>query len=300
MIKFRLFLITVLVIMTGLAAQNLRPYILIAESDQPLSMVSNEVQTRLEQNDFRILGQYHPAEDQNRLVLVIGGQELEEAVSRVGGLTGFAAALRLGITRTGEITQISCVNPLYQGNAYFQDRFPDVEPLYASLTDRLHRAVQGLGQERWTEFGSEDGIAADDLWDYHYMFGMEYFDDVVTLKRFNSFVEAVRTIESNLTRINGLQSVYSVEIPERKLKLYGVALEDAARGEAHFLPIIDITEPKHTAFLPYEILVNGTDVVMLHGRYRIALSFPDLTMMTFGKIMSTPGDIEDLMKTLVE
>jgi hypothetical protein len=39
---------------------------------------------------------------------------------------------------------------------------------------------------------------------------------------------------------------------------------------------------------------------MLHGRYRIALSFPDLTMGTFSKIMSTPGDIEDLLKQLVE
>jgi hypothetical protein len=39
---------------------------------------------------------------------------------------------------------------------------------------------------------------------------------------------------------------------------------------------------------------------MLHGRYRIALSFPDLKMGTFTKIRSIPGDIEDLLKTIVE
>ena len=79
--------------------------------------------------------------------------------------------------------------------------------------------------------------------------------------------------------------------------LYGIGLKGAT-GEGHFLPIIDIAEHKHTAFLPYELLVNGKKVYMLHGRFRIAVSFPDLTMMTFGKIMSTPGDIEALMTTL--
>ena len=66
------------------------------------------------------------------------------------------------------------------------------------------------------------------------------------------------------------------------------------------MPIIDIGTPKHTAFLPYEVLVVGKKVHMLHGRYRIALSFPDLTMGTFSKIMSTPGDIEELLEQLVK
>jgi hypothetical protein len=37
---------------------------------------------------------------------------------------------------------------------------------------------------------------------------------------------------------------------------------------------------------------------MLNGRYRIALHWPELTMGTFTKIMSTPGDIKDMMKDL--
>jgi len=44
----------------------------------------------------------------------------------------------------------------------------------------------------------------------------------------------------------------------------------------------------------------GGKVLMLHGRFRIAISFPDLTMGTFSKIMSTPGNIEDLLKQVVE
>ena len=57
------------------------------------------------------------------------------------------------------------------------------------------------------------------------------------------------------------------------------------------MPIIDIAQQKHVTFLPYELLVVGKEVRMLHGRLRIALSFPDLTMGTFTKIMSTPGEI---------
>jgi hypothetical protein len=44
----------------------------------------------------------------------------------------------------------------------------------------------------------------------------------------------------------------------------------------------------------------GNEVHMLHGRFRIALAFPDLTMGTFTKIMSTPGNIQDLLEQLVE
>ena len=49
-----------------------------------------------------------------------------------------------------------------------------------------------------------------------------------------------------------------------------------------------------------EMLVMDNKVVMLHGRFRIALSFPDLTMGTFTKIMSSPGNIEDLLESVVE
>lgn len=70
--------------------------------------------------------------------------------------------------------------------------------------------------------------------------------------------------------------------------------------ESRYVPIIDFGERKHTAFLPYGLLVMDDAVVMLHGRFRIALSFPDLTMGTFSKIMATPGDIKKLMQALAE
>jgi len=64
--------------------------------------------------------------------------------------------------------------------------------------------------------------------------------------------------------------------------------------------IIDIAQQKHVTFLPYELLVVGKKVHMLQGRFRIALSLPDLTMGTFTKIMSSPGEIEDLLSSLTK
>jgi hypothetical protein len=64
---------------------------------------------------------------------------------------------------------------------------------------------------------------------------------------------------------------------------------------------IDKDSPRHTAHLPYEILVYGDQVEALYGRFRIALSWPHLPMMasdtgaTFLSIMCAPGSIEDAL-----
>jgi len=160
--------------------------------------------------------------------------------------------------------------------------------------------MKASGSYVGTYFGSEDGLELKKLRKYQYMMAMPDFDDVVVLKKFDTYDNAVKTIDANLKAgVKDVKRVYSVKVPGKNLKLYGIALK-GEDGEGTFLPKIDIGKPKHTAFLPYEILVYGNQAIMLHGRYRIALSFPDLTMGTFTKIMSTPGNIEDLMKSVCE
>jgi len=105
------------------------------------------------------------------------------------------------------------------------------------------------------------------------------------------------TIEKNLQNSSTSSKVFSRYLPSKEIRLFGIALKGET-GEAKFVPIIDISFQKHVTFLPYELLVMGKEVRMLHGRFRIALSFPDLTMVTFTKIMSTPGEIEDLLSSL--
>lgn len=130
--------------------------------------------------------------------------------------------------------------------------------------------------------------------------GMPRFDDNHELNEFASYEEAVAKIDGNFDKgVSNLKKVYAIAIPGKKIKLYGVALS-GEKGESHFLPTIDKGIPKHTAFLPYEMLVLDNKVLMLHGRFRIALSFPDLGMGTFMKIVSIPKDIKKMLITATE
>jgi hypothetical protein len=258
------------------------------------------VKTNLQSSGLEVIGEYMPAKDSKRWIIAVTSSDLAAAVKKEGGLRGFAAVLRVAITKEGSNVNITYTNPVYWGNAYFQDDFSKVAANYKSFSNKMIAAMKKSGTYKGTYFGSEEGVELDDVRDYQYMFGMPEFDDVVTLGEFNSFEAAKNKIDANIKAgISGLKLVYAYEIPGTKLKLYGFAI-NGANGESSFLPTIDLGSPKHTAFLPYEVLVNDDEVVMLHGRYRIALAFPDLTMGTFSKIMSTPGDIEDALKKVCQ
>ena len=294
--KFSKTFLTIIVfsiIANNATAQNLKPYILAATSDEPLAEISELVKTNLTEFGLEVIGEYSPANDSNRKVFIITSAELKNGVKTIGGLTGLASALRVGLTVENDIINISYTNPIYWGNAYFGDNYDQVQSHYISVTEKISSALSSIGESMDLPFGSEDGLSEKSLRKYRYMFGMEKFDDVVKLNEFDSFEDAVRTIDGNLA--NSEYFIYTVEYPEQKLKLYGIAI-GGEKGEERFLPIIDISTPKHTGFLPYELLIIDKKAVMLHGRYRIALSFPDLTMMTFSKIMSTPGDIKKVLK----
>ena len=282
------------------SAQNLKPYILGFETIESVSAIKGKVEANLKKNSINVVGQYQPANDENRWVLVFSSTELENAIKKVGGLTGFAATLRVGITHDNGKTTVSYTNPVYWGNAYFRDDFDKVSSNYTTLTSHVESAMKATGEFVGTSFGSESGLSAEQLRKYHYMFGMPRFDDTVELEDFDSYEAALSKLKSSIQKgVPNLEMIYGLTIPNKEITLFGFALS-GDDGEEKFLPIIDINDQKHTAFLPYELLVMGNEVHILHGRYRIALSFPDLTMGTFTKIMSTPGDIKDLLEQLVE
>lgn len=292
-------IMTLAIFVTVGYAQNLKPYILGAVSEEPLDIAKTYARAHLDSAGFEILGEYAPADDASRWVIIVTEPEIIAAVESFGGLRGFASAIRVGLTEENGKVNITFTNPIYLGNAYFQKDYQEVAHHWIFVNRKLNDTMRKLGTVDGTAFGSEDGMPAKDIQKYHYMFGMEYFEDVVELNEFSSFDAGKRMIEAELEKDGDTDLVYAIEIPGQDLKLYGVAL-GGSTGESRFLPIIDISSPKHTAFLPYEILLMGDTAVMMHGRYRIALSFPDLTMGTFSKIMSTPGDIEELMESVTK
>lgn len=296
----RLITIVLFFVPLFLMAQNLKPYTTGLVSGKPMEELKTELKTQLVENGFTVLGEYAPAKDSERYLFVVTHDDLLKGVKQLGGLSGFASTLRVALTKEDGKISVSYTTPEYWGTAYYRNDYDKVKANYISFDKNIKTVLKNMGATTFKMFGSEKGVSSKDLKKYKYMMGMPEFDKTQVLATFSSFDEAVSKLDAKLKAGNvNVKEVYSYEIEGKKLKLYGVAL-GGEKGEEHFLPIIDISNPKHTAFLPYEFLLIDNEVHMLHGRYRIALAFPDLTMGTFTKIMSSPGDIKDLIESVVK
>lgn len=297
--KNYILLLIILSVGFALKAERYDPYILGAVSDISLSESVTLLKNSLNENGLELVGEYTPADDENRYVLIITCPEVLKAISKKGGLRGFAAAWRIGFTNENEFVNISYMNPWYFGYAYLQEDFDDMSYEIALLREKLRNSMSVFPETPYQEFGSKKGLEVKKLKKYHYKFAMPYFDDVVDFDEFESYEAAITEIEKKFKEVDNVDKVYRIDIPDNNLTLYGFSFS-SEKGESMFLPKIDIGSPKHTAFLPYEFLVYENKVLMLHGRFRIALSFPDLGMGTFMKIMSTPGNIADAIESLIK
>ena len=118
-------------------SQGLKPYIHGANSDQPREIIAQQLKEKLNANGFQVIGEYSPAADDNRLLLVITSKLLLDAVSEIGNYSAFAAVLRIAITYEDNINKISYMNPMYWGNAYYQQHFVKMERRFWEITQRL-------------------------------------------------------------------------------------------------------------------------------------------------------------------
>ncbi|HHS96213.1 MAG TPA: hypothetical protein ENJ45_06440 [Phaeodactylibacter sp.] len=272
--------------------QNLRPYVIAERWSSSFEEAKSAVSTALVNNGFTIAGDYSPDHCSDCHVFAITCSELQSAVRAKGGRTAYAAALRVAVTMEGNEAIVTYTNPAYWGNAYFRKSFPQVKSHYDNIQRKLSSAFSGN-----VTFGSKKGHSIKKLRGYNYMFGMPAFDDDIQVGSFTSYENAKTSVLKNLRQSSELTKVYEVNFDDMELTLIGVGL-GGSEGEKNFMPTIDISKPKHTPFLPYELLIKGNKAYMLHGRFRIALSFPDLSMGTFMKIVSTPGNIEEAMESL--
>jgi hypothetical protein len=107
---------------------------------------------------------------------------------------------------------------------------------------------------------------------------------------------------------NGVSKVYRVDIPGKQETVFGVAMKapteaDKYMDDKYIMSEIDFHDVRSTAHLPYEVLVSGNKVYALYARFRIAINFPDLSMMgkhSFMNIMKTPNAIRDVLQKTVE
>ncbi|MDT0634085.1 hypothetical protein [Spectribacter hydrogenoxidans] len=288
-----------IILMTGLGllgsgqvlAQGLQPYVLAYGDKTSVEDEVKRVRNKLENGDFEIVGEYSPYE--NAHVIGFTSPALQSAAAASGAKGGYGAVLHASVTRVGDYSQVVYLNPEYMAAAYRMD---------ADLADVAAQLKKSVGAGKL--FGTDEERTAEDLREYHYMFGMEYFDDPYELAEFDSHETAVATVEKNIkANIGGVDLVYRVDIPDAQQTLFGVSRANASDDNANDAKILrDVVDEKFntktTAYLPYQILVTGNKAEALHMRFRMAIWHPDLTMLTFGKIISSPGAIDDLLTSV--
>ncbi|MEJ6684154.1 MAG: hypothetical protein QNL96_09325 [SAR86 cluster bacterium] len=281
-----LILLTFAGFQSALADDNLKPYILTSATYESLIDATAAVTEKLTANGFQVVGQYSPYAG----ALVIG--ITSEALQGIAANTehgGFGAVVRLSITEAEDGLQIAYVNPDYLAGIYRMDSLAEISSALATAL--------GEGET----FGSSKGLSAKKLAKYHYMMAMPYFDDVDVLAHYDSFADAINSVEKNLEAgVADTVKVYRVDVTGKEEALFGVGLRSGDGSDQTVMTNADLAETKHTAHLPYELLVSGTDVIALRGRFRIAQSFPDLTMGTFMKIRSAPGAIKNTLTQVAQ
>ncbi len=269
----------------------LKPFVLGSRGPGVVAEKAAEVKTALTAQGFTIAGEYSPYPD--AVVIVATNDELKSnaAKSEHGG---FGAAVRVSVTKVKDEVQVAYTNPIYMANAY---------RMQGDLSSVAAKLDAALGKKE--EFGAK-GLTAKKLRSYHYMIGMEYFDEPSVLAEYGSFEEAAAAIESGLAAgRGGVTKVYRIDIPDKKEAVFGVAMKGATEADKYtdekfIMSEIDFKDIRSTAHLPYEILVSGNKVYALYARFRIAISFPDLSMMGSNSFMHIKKSPEAIRKALTQ
>ena len=272
----------------------LKPFVLASKGAGTVLEKAEQAKAALVAGGFTVVGEYSPYADAD-IVIVTNDELKKNAADSEHG--GFGAIQRVAITKVKDEVQVSYTNPVYMANVYRMKG--DLSSVSAELAKALGRVE---------EFGAK-GMTAKRARKYHYMLGMEYFDEPSLLAEYGSYEEAVQAVDTKLSsNKNGVSKVYRVDVPGKKESVFGVAMKGATDKEKYMddryiMSEIDFRDLKSTAHLPYEVLVSDNKVFALYARFRIAISFPDLSMMgsnSFMNIMDSPDAIRDVLKKTVQ
>ncbi len=259
-------------------AESLKPFILSTLKPDSVEAGTAAAKKALTSVGFEVVGEYDPKADTHIIVVT------NDALKKLAGMSlngGFGAAERVAVVKHNGVVEVSYTNPVYWWNAYRMKG--DIQPIQAAMEKALGRAE---------EFGAEPGFTAAELRKYHYKFMMPYFTDVDELEEYDSHQQGIEVIEKNLAqRVDGAGKVYRIDIPGTEMVVWGVSFSESAASDKYVLDSIDKGKHSHAAHLPYEMLLNGKKAVALNGKFRIALSWPRLSMGDFMNLMRTPEDI---------
>lgn len=281
LIKLFLPILALLWTMPSLADGGMKPFILASKHSGDQAGLIIDIRSKLTAAGFEIVGEYSPYASATILAISNNSMKSAAAASEHGA---YGAVQRVTVTENEGELQVAYTNPVYMAHVY---RLPK------KLEDVRSGLAAALGD--MGEYGPEEGLSAEKLSKYHYKIFMPYLDDAIKLAKFDSHELAVAAIEKGLAAGNsGTSKVYRVDMGNNKT-LFGVGLSKGMSSDEYIMSEIDFKALRSTGHLPYEILVDGDAVYTLPAEFRIAINFPDLSMMgsnSFMNIMSSPDAIK--------
>jgi len=293
---FLSFLLLALSIFSVAQAEVLKPFVLGKAVPGTMAEVVNHAAAKLTEQGFTVVGTYAPYP--NATVICASHPDISAAAAKATN-GGFGAAQRVAVTEVNGKLQVTYMNPAYLGTAYGLGKLE-------SISTKLKAA---LGHEQ--EYGSEKGLKEEKLapGKYHYKMLMPYFDDIDVLNTYADYQSGVQAVEANLAAgKGGTVKVYRIDLPGKDVSVFGIGIPQGDGPDSgdkdtdkEITDIIDYKEIRSTAYLPYELMVQGNQAIALRGRYRIAVHFPDTSMAGehgFTKIMSSPGGIKNALEAV--
>ncbi len=268
---------------------KLKTYILAEKKAGDIASITTATKTKLQTAGFEVVGEYSPYPTATILIVTNDTLKKNAANSEFGA---FGAAQRVTITKVGEEVQVAFTNPTYMANAY------RMKSDLAGISAKLKSTLGDMG-----EFGPDEGVTAKELRDYQYKWLMPYFDDYHELADYGNQQIAIEKVEAALTSNKmGVAKVYRIDVPGKEETVIGVSMAGPDQvdcsGDKYIMNKIDFKNVKSTGHLPYEVVISKGKVYSLYAEFRIAISFPDLSMMgsnSFASIMCAPTAIQEAL-----
>ena len=274
----------------GMAADaKIKTFILADKKAGDVATVAAETKAKLTKAGFEVVGTYSPYD--TATILIVTNDELK-AHAKQSEMGAYGAAQRVTITKAGSDIQVAFTNPTYMAHIY------RMKGDLKAVTAKLKSALGDKG-----EYGPDEGLTAKELREYHYKFLMPYFDEPLELADYGSQQVALTKVEEALANNKvGVKKVYRIDMDGKEETVIGVSMSGPGNldcsGDKYIMSKIDFKELKSTGHLPYEVVISKGNVYALPAEFRIALSFPDLSMMgsnSFASIMCAPSAINEAL-----
>lgn len=233
-----------------------------------------DLEAKLAENGLTVIGKHAINGNDKYTSVIYTSDDLKTLGAQSG--RGFISTLR--ILHNADKQELVVSNPEYYIRAFFQKSYEG--GMEIPVLKALEAALGNMTP-------TEDNLSPKKLSKYHFMVGMPYYDDFVRVAK-GSTADLSSKLEANAKG----RIVCKLDIKgDGSSLLYGVGLPD---GIEKFNEKLDTMGQSH--LLPYMVLIENGEANILHAKFFLALSFPELTMTEFMKIMSVPGNIEDAFK----